>query len=271
MKAGEDRSITFRVVHGDAASMDEIPTGAAQLVLTSPPYFDEDQAGWFHREADQQRDFDAVWEQLLEHAESLQAAYLELARVLSPKGALVVQVKDLRYDRALIPLAARHVELAERAGLRLIGRVYWQKMFSKVARSPHFKRSPRVGAFKVDDCEELQMFAHRGGPAAREGRVVMDRAEIDEEASPLWRMPALGAHATHPYQSPAGPVRRMIQLFSQPGELVVDPFAGHGTPVRLAVEADRWAIGYEIVRERVEFARRAVARVASGATRRRER
>jgi DNA modification methylase len=39
----------------------------------------------------------------------------------------------------------------------------------------------------------------------------------------------------------------MIALYSKPGDLVVDPFAGGGTTLKVAVEMDRRAIGYEIV------------------------
>jgi DNA modification methylase len=268
MSSSNVSSPAFDVVHGDGASMTTVHSGSAQLVLTSPPYFEETDGPLFHRTVEEQDDFEGVQRRVFEFAESLDPVYREIARVLSPGGALVVQVKDLRYQRALMPLAARHVELATRAGLRLVGRVYWQKIFSKVARSPHFKRSPRVGGFKVDDCEEFQIFAHPGGPERQSVRVELDREEIDECAAPLWRMPALGAHSTHPYQSPTGPLRRMVALFTSPGDLVVDPFAGHGTALKLAVEMERRAIGYEIDGERADFARQVVARAVSSASRR---
>lgn len=262
-----DRQVVARarVVQGDAAEMGEVPTDAAQLVLTSPPYFDENQDGELRRPVDEQRDFTAVSGRVLQFAESLAPAYREMARVTEPGGAVVVQVKDLRYARALIPLAARHVELASRAGLRLVGRVYWQKTAPRVARSRGFRRSPAVGGFKVDDCEELQVFAHPGGPRRRRSRVAMTEEEIAASSSPLWRLPANGARATHPHESPSGPFRRMIALFTDPGDLVVDPFAGHGTTLRLATDMSRWAIGYEIDADRAGFAARALACARSAA------
>jgi DNA modification methylase len=41
----------------------------------------------------------------------------------------------------------------------------------------------------------------------------------------------------------------LIALFSCPGDLVVDPFAGHGTTLRVALTMGRRAIGYEIDQE----------------------
>jgi len=50
---------------------------------------------------------------------------------------------------------------------------------------------------------------------------------------------------------------------SQPGDLVLDPFAGYGTTVAVAARMGRRAIGIELVPEHLEIARR---RTAGGAT-----
>ena len=50
---------------------------------------------------------------------------------------------------------------------------------------------------------------------------------------------------------------------SQPGDLVLDPFAGYGTTVAVAARMGRRAIGIELVPEHLEIARR---RAAGGAT-----
>ena len=46
----------------------------------------------------------------------------------------------------------------------------------------------------------------------------------------------------------------MIGMFSQPGDLVIDPFAGSGSTLRMAVEMKRRAVGYEIVDSYVQNA-----------------
>ena len=54
----------------------------------------------------------------------------------------------------------------------------------------------------------------------------------------------------------------VIGYASQPGELVLDPFAGYGTTVTVAERMGRRAIGIELVAEHLEIARRRAGRGA---------
>lgn len=49
----------------------------------------------------------------------------------------------------------------------------------------------------------------------------------------------------HPTQKPTGLLQEFVRLFSEKGDLVVDPFAGSGSTVIAAVSEDRIALGYE--------------------------
>jgi site-specific DNA-methyltransferase (adenine-specific) len=42
---------------------------------------------------------------------------------------------------------------------------------------------------------------------------------------------------------------RLIRLFSYPGEIVLDPFAGTGTTLLAAKRLERRAVGYELSEE----------------------
>lgn len=50
----------------------------------------------------------------------------------------------------------------------------------------------------------------------------------------------------HPTQKPTELVQQLIEMFSEPGQLICDPFLGSGTTAVAAVKADRHYIGYEI-------------------------
>ena len=58
----------------------------------------------------------------------------------------------------------------------------------------------------------------------------------------------------HPTQKPVLLLKRLIEIFTDPGDGVIDPVAGSGTTLRAAVELDRKAYGFEISKE---FYRRA--------------
>lgn len=58
----------------------------------------------------------------------------------------------------------------------------------------------------------------------------------------------------HPAQKPVSLLKRLIEIFTDPGDVVIDPCAGSGTTLRAAQEMGRSAYGFEISKD---FYRRA--------------
>jgi site-specific DNA-methyltransferase (adenine-specific) len=55
-----------------------------------------------------------------------------------------------------------------------------------------------------------------------------------------------GGKHEHPTMKPEPLMRELVELFSDPGDLVLDPFAGSGTTLRACKDRSRRAIGIEI-------------------------
>ena len=53
----------------------------------------------------------------------------------------------------------------------------------------------------------------------------------------------------HPAQKPVGLLRQLIEIFTDPGDVVIDPCAGSGTTLRAAAELGRNSYGFEIYRK----------------------
>ena len=53
----------------------------------------------------------------------------------------------------------------------------------------------------------------------------------------------------HPAQKPVGVLKRLIELFTDEGDVVIDPCAGSGTTLRAAAELGRNAYGFEVSKE----------------------
>lgn len=56
----------------------------------------------------------------------------------------------------------------------------------------------------------------------------------------------------HPTQKSIHTIRRLIELFTDPGDVVIDPCAGSGVTLLAAVELGRKAYGFEIKKEYVD-------------------
>ena len=52
----------------------------------------------------------------------------------------------------------------------------------------------------------------------------------------------------HPAQKPVSILKKLIEIFTDPGDVVIDPCAGSGSTLRAAVELGRSAFGFEIDR-----------------------
>ena len=59
----------------------------------------------------------------------------------------------------------------------------------------------------------------------------------------------------HPAQKPIKVLKQLIEIFTDPGDVVIDPCAGSGTTLRAAVELGRSAYGFEIDRNFYQRAR----------------
>ena len=52
----------------------------------------------------------------------------------------------------------------------------------------------------------------------------------------------------HPAQKPVAVLKRLIEIFTDPGDVVIDPCCGSGSTLRAAMELGRNAYGFEIDR-----------------------
>ena len=53
----------------------------------------------------------------------------------------------------------------------------------------------------------------------------------------------------HPAQKPVSVLKRLIEIFTDPGDVVIDPCAGSGSTLRAAYELGRNSYGFEVSRD----------------------
>ena len=58
----------------------------------------------------------------------------------------------------------------------------------------------------------------------------------------------------HKWQKPLGAIQRIIRIVTNPGDVVIDPFAGSGTTLLAAKDEGRYGIGCDVYEEWVELA-----------------
>ncbi len=232
--------------------MREVADGSVHLVLTSPPYWSIKNYG-----TKGQIGFGQTLDQYLT---DLSKVWKECSRVLKPGCRLCINIGD-QYVRAesgrpyhIVPLHAktvnRAVEVSE-GSLLYLGSIIWQKISTtrttggaSVMGSFGFPRNGYVSL----DYEYIAIFRKVGQSPPPPDDKELSRIGIDEWRllfNGHWRFPGVrqtGQIAAFPDELP----RRLIRMFTYPGDTVLDPFLGSGTTTKVAKTMGRNSIGYEI-------------------------
>lgn len=255
------------LVHGDARGMsdDEVADSSVALVVTSPPYFTG-------KAYETELDSDHVPASYVEYLEMLKDVLAVCLRKLEPGGRMAINVANLG-RKPYRSLSADVISiLQDDLGMLLRGEIIWQKARGAGGscawgsyRSPH---NP-----VLRDLTERVIVASKG----RFDRAVrrVDRKDRGLPHEPtitteeflsatvdIWEIPPESANRVgHPAPFPTALPRRLIELYTYRGDLVLDPFVGSGTTAVAAVETGRHYIGYDTDASYIDLARHRVAQM----------
>lgn len=235
------------VVHASSARMAEVGDAQAQLVLTGPQYFPAAVEAVLTSERVGASvlagaDVEALARETLQFAWSLRPVFEECWRILPPGGWMVVQTRDVRLGTRLVPVETTHRELLEAVGFHLYARYFWRPVHTPLARRRVLDALARSHAPLPFDPEVFMAFL-KPGPAQPGEPTPQDAALLsgDSLRTAVGHQPA-----RHRHHSPVPVMQAFVRACSRQGDLVVDPFAGAGTVLRVAAQLGRRAVGYEI-------------------------
>lgn len=241
------------IYQGDSRDMAAIPDDSVSLVVTSPPY---NVAKPYGEHSDQL--------ELPDYLDLLDAVWTECYRVLRPGGRLAINVANL-YRRPYLPIASfinvHILEKLKAQGCHFLmrGEIIWNKSMS-VGPSTAWGSFARPSNPTLRDMHEYVMVFSKDDfilKAEGEGKPHISRKRFVEDTKTLWEMRTASAKATgHPAPFPLELPRRLIQLYTYTGDVVLDPFVGSGTTCQAAALLDRKWVGYDLSAEYVELARK---------------
>ena len=249
------------VFHGDARDIsdDQVGDRSVALIVTSPPYF----AG---KEYETDMGAGHVPSTYVEYLEMLHDVLAVCLRKLEPGGRMAINVANLG-RRPYRSLSADVISiLQDDLGMLIRGEVIWQKAKGAGGSCAWGSyRSPQNPVLR--DVNERVVIASKGRfdramkRAKREAaglpsEPTIDTEEFLEATIDVWEIPPEKATKVgHPAPFPVALPRRLIELYTYKGDLVLDPFLGSGSTAVAAVETARHYVGFDTDSAYVDLAR----------------
>lgn len=256
----------------DARDMTQVANDSVALVVTSPPYF----AGKAYEE---DLSAEGVPSDYFEYLQLLRDVFGECKRVLEPGGRIAVNVANLG-RRPYRSLSADITGILEELGLLMRGEVIWWKgraaggscawgSFQRPANPVLRDVTERIviaSKGRFDRALTQRQRHDKGLPST----ATISREEFMDATTDLWEIaPESATRVGHPAPFPVELPRRLIDLYTYAGDVVLDPFMGSGSTALAAVGTDRHYLGFDTDESYVGIADRRVAELReelSGAT-----
>lgn len=231
--------------------MSELPDHGVHLMVTSPPY-------------NVQKEYDADLT-MEEYRQFLQRVFRETYRVLVTGGRACVNVANLG-RKPYIPLHAYVIEDLLAIGFQMRGEIIWTKGASASSSTAWGSWMSASNPVLRDIHEYILVFSKGSfSRPAQDRRSTITKDDFLEWTKSVWSFPATSAHQVgHPAPFPEELPRRLIQLYTFEGDVVLDPFCGSGTTCVAAKASGRHYVGYDVEPGYLELARQRLESTAPG-------
>ena len=250
-----------RIVHGDNLPiLGSLPDAAVDLVYTDPPFNtglsrthaaisvnaddDGDRIGFAGRRYRSTQRSRMTWpDHFDDYLAFLEPRLREIHRVLAPTGALYLHLdaREVHYVKVLLD------DIFGRD--RFLNEIIWAYDFGGRPKrrwpAKHdnilvYVADPACYTFNADDIDRI--------PYMAPGLVGPEKAARGKLPTDVWWHTIVGTNANertgYPTQKPEALTERILRAASDPGDLVLDPFAGSGT---VGAVAERLARRYLLI------------------------
>jgi site-specific DNA-methyltransferase (adenine-specific) len=261
-----------QIIEGDCRQvLPQMPAGTLDLIVTSPPYADNRKQTYGGIDPDH-------------YVEWFLPITAELMRVLKPTGTFILNIKEKAAGGERHTYVIELILAMRKQGWLWTEEFIWHKKNCYPGKWPNRFRDAWERCLQFNKQRQFNMYQdsvmvpmgdwaksrlkklsdtdrRRDESKVRSGFGKNVSNWIGREMAYPTNVIHLATESGNKNHSAAFPVELpawFIKLFTQQGDLVLDPFLGSGTTAVAARKLDRHFVGIELVPEYVELARRAL-------------
>ncbi len=255
-------------------TMPELANGSVDLTVTSPPYWNAIDYDAHAQDATLDKAARKNYrprqaENYADYLQFLKRVFTETLRVTKAGGHCALVIGTVLLNGKHVPVPYHVTALMEEIGWDFHQDIIWAKVTGGVKRAGATIQNPYPGYYYPNlMLEYILLFRKPGEKKMYAGKTKQekerDAMELDavftrDIANNIWHIaPVPPNQLPHPCPFPEELAYRLIRLFSYTGDLVLDPFAGIGTTLKVARATNRNYVGYELKKEYIKFANKRV-------------
>lgn len=261
--------IPNKVILGDSiAVLEDFPPDTAQLIVTSPPYYNA------KTEYSEYVDYQ-------EYLDFLRKVFIRCHQVLSEGRFIVINVSPVLIKRTSrntsskrIPIPFDIHRILDNIGFDFIDDIIWEKPEGagwNLGRGRRFKADRQPLQYKPVTVTEYVLVYRKRTDKLIDWNIrhhydqkLVEDSKItgDYDVTNIWKIhPSTNKH--HPAVFPDELVRRIIRYYSFKGDMVLDPFGGSGTVGRVAYEMGRRFLLIDKEPSYYEFMKKTISELVS--------
>ena len=257
-----------KVYFKDSRKMTELPNNSVHLIVTSPPYFNikDYSLDGYQKDKRSGKIVGQIGDisNYKKYIEEMLKVWKECKRVLIPNGKLVINTPLMpMLKKSLSTHYNRHIfdinsdienSILNNTGLFLLDVFIWNR--TNPSKKLMFGSYPYPRNFYAQNTIEfITVYVKDGLPENNLPKEIREKSKLTEKewvefTKQIWNIPIPNkndlAFGEHSAIMPEEIARRCIKLYTYMGDVVLDPFAGSGTTLKVAKELKRNYVGYEI-------------------------